>query len=221
MPFKTRPILRNRDRIRRRAPHSLREFSRAFPIDFNLLADGPARRITEIVSKRMPSMNAQEDGFCGLPVSVGAKPGDRPTARHEHVVRAMPRDCRRVRGREHAPFVVFKEFSAGDCAMMDFLQQLGFRRFSSPAMNTFDGRFSNMNSYTAALRSRYRQCVHKSLAKSRAAGLRYERLTDTTAILRLYDSSLHQRYEAVALSSTHRLELLPLAFFHNPGAALA
>ena len=77
--------------------------------------------------------------------------------------------------REHAPYIVFKEFPAGDRPTMDFLQQLGYRRFSSPAMNTFGRRFSDIDSYIAALRSRYRQCVRKSLAKSRAAGLRYER----------------------------------------------
>ncbi len=44
--------------------------------------------------------------------------------------------------REHAPYIVFKEFPAGDCPKMDFLQQLGYRRFSSPAMNTFGRRFA-------------------------------------------------------------------------------
>ena len=82
-------------------------------------------------------------------------------------------------------------------------------------MNTFSGQFSDLDAYIAALRSRYRQCVRKSLAKSLAAGLRYERLTETSAILRLYGPSLHRLYEAVALSSAHRLELLPISFFHG------
>ena len=98
---------------------------------------------------------------------------------------------------------------------MDFLHQLGYRRFSSPAINTFGRRFSDMDSYVSALRSRYRQCVRKSLSKSLAANLRYERLTDTGAILRRYTPSLHELYEAVALSSAHRLELLPVSFFHS------
>jgi hypothetical protein len=82
-------------------------------------------------------------------------------------------------------------------------------------MNTFYRRFADIDAYVDALRSRYRQCVRKSLDKSRAADLRYERLTDTGAILGLYSPSLHRLYEAVALSSTHRLELLPLSFFHS------
>jgi hypothetical protein len=117
--------------------------------------------------------------------------------------------------RERAPFIVFKEFPAEDCPTLDFLQELGYRRFSSPAMNIFGRRFSDMDAYVGALRSRYRQCVRKSLARSVAAGLRYERLTDTSEILCLYGPSLHRLYEAVALSSAHRLELLPVGFFHS------
>ena len=154
--------------------------------------------------------------FCGLPVSVGAKHlAIAPGARHEDVLRTLHEIAVSLARREHAPYIVFKEFPAGDCPKMDFLQQLGYRRFSSPAMNTFGRRFADIDAYVDALRSRYRQCVRKSLDKSRAADLRYERLTDTGAILRLYSPSLHRLYEAVALSSTHRLELLPLSFFHS------
>ena len=117
--------------------------------------------------------------------------------------------------RERASYIVFKEFPPEDCPQMDFLQQLGYRRFMSPGMNTFGRPFADINAYIDAIRSRYRQCVRKSQEKSRAAGLRYERLTDTDAILRLYDPSLHRLYEAVALSSEHRLELLPASFFHG------
>jgi predicted N-acyltransferase len=188
----------------------------AFPIDFTLLADGLARRITDIISKPLPSLMRRTIVFCGLPVSVGARHlAIAPGARHEEALRALHEIAVSFARRERAPYVVFKEFSASDRPTMDFLQEVGYRRFSSPAMNTFGHRFSDMESYTAALRSRYRQCVRKSLAKSRAAGLRYERLTDTGAILSLYRPALHRLYEAVALSSAHRLELLPLPFFHG------
>jgi predicted N-acyltransferase len=188
----------------------------AFPIDFNLLADGFERRITEFVGKVLPSLMHKTIVFCGLPVSVGARHlAIAPGARHEDVLRAMNEIAVSFARRERAPYVVFKEFAASDCPTMDILQQLGYRRFSSPAMNTFDRRFPDMDSYTAALRSRYRQCVRKSVEKSRAAGLRYERLTDPGAIFGLYGPSLHRLYEAVALSSAHRLELLPLTFFRS------
>ena len=82
-------------------------------------------------------------------------------------------------------------------------------------MNTFGRRFADMDSYIAALRSRYRQCVRKSLDKSRPPPTCDQRLTDTSAILRLYSPSLHRLYEAVALASTHRLELLPHSFFQG------
>jgi predicted N-acyltransferase len=154
--------------------------------------------------------------FCGLPVSVGAKHlAIVPGAPNEDVVRAMHEIAFSFARYEHAPFVVFKEFTAEDSQTMDFLRELGYRRYSSPAMNLLDRQFSDMNSYITALRSRYRQCVRKSLAKSLAAGLRFERLTDTGAILELYSPSLHRLYEAVAQSSRHRLELLPISFFQS------
>jgi predicted N-acyltransferase len=188
----------------------------AFPIDLNLLADGFARRITEVLSGRLPSLMRKKIVFCGLPVSVGAKHlAIAPDARHEHVLRTMHQIAVSLARSERAPYIVFKEFPPGDCAKLDFLQQLGYRRFSSPAMNAFDHRFVDIDSYVSALRSRYRHCVRKSLNKSRAADLRYERLTDTAEILRLYSPSLHRLYEAVALSSKHRLELLPVSFFHS------
>ncbi len=188
----------------------------AFPIDLNMLADGSARRITEILSKRVPSMMRKKVVFCGLPVSVGAKHlAIAPGARHEDVLRAMHEIAVSLARRERASFIVFKEFPPGDCPNLDFLQELGYRRFSSPAMNTFSRRFADINAYVDALRSRYRQCVRKSQEKSRTADLRYERVMDTDAILRLYGPSLHRLYEAVALSSTQRLELLPISFFHG------
>jgi predicted N-acyltransferase len=194
----------------------------AFPIDFNLLAEGFTRRVTEIISKPMPSLMHRTVVFCGLPVSVGARSlAIAPGARHEDVLRALHEIAVSVARRERAPYIVFKEFAADDRPMMDLLQQLGYRRFSSPAMNTFDRRFPDMESYTAALRSRYRRCVRRSLAKSRAGGLRYERLTDPGAILHLYTPALHRLYEVVTHSSEHRLELLPLEFFRGLARRLA
>jgi predicted N-acyltransferase len=188
----------------------------AFPIDLNLLAEGFARRITEILSRQAPSLMRRKVVFCGLPISVGAKHlAIAPDARYEHVLRTIHAAAVALGRREHANYIVFKEFPAEDCPQMDCLQQLGYRRFSSLAMNTFSRRFADMDSYIKSLRSRYRQCVRKSLEKARGANLRYERLTDTSAILGLYDAALHRLYEAVALSSEHRLELLPLSFFHG------
>ncbi len=172
--------------------------------------------MTEIISKPLPSLMRKTIVFCGLPVSVGARHlAIAPGARHQDVLRAMHEIAESFARREGAPYIVFKEFSSADRPTTDFLEELGYRRFSSPPMNVFDYRFPAIDSYIAALRSRYRQCVRRSLEKSRAAGLRYERLTDTAAILRLYGPALHRLYEAVALSSAHRLELLPLSFFHG------
>ncbi len=188
----------------------------SFSIDVNLLADGIARRVTGALGKLAPSLIKKKVIFCGLPVSVGAKHlAIVPGARHEEVLRTMHDIAVSLAKRERASFIVFKEFEDADCDKLDRLLHLGYRRFSSPAMHRFSRRFADFSDYCGALRSRYRQCVRKSVNKGKSAGLRYERLTDTHAILRVYDESLHRLYEAVALSSTNRLELLPLTFFHS------
>ena len=68
----------------------------AFPVDINMLADGSARRITEILSKHVPSMMRKKVIFCGLPVSVGTKQlAIAPGARHEDALRSSMRSpCR-------------------------------------------------------------------------------------------------------------------------------
>jgi hypothetical protein len=187
----------------------------AFTVDLNVLSDGPTRRMTEILGRLVPSAIKKRVILCGLPVSVGAKHlAIAPGAPDAHILRALHQIATSFAKRERAQFILFKEFPEEDCPTMDLLRQFGYQRFASPPMNGFDRRFPSFDAYLAALRSRYRQCVRKSLNKSRAAALRYERLTDTDAILRLYTPSLHRLYEAVALSSDSRLELLPVSFFH-------
>ena len=93
----------------------------AFPIDFNLLADGSARRITEIISKPVPSLIRRTIVFCGLPVSVGARHlAIAPGARHQDVLRAMHEHAVSFARRERAPYIVFKEFSARERPAMDY-----------------------------------------------------------------------------------------------------
>ena len=108
----------------------------AFPIDINLLADGPARRITEIIRKPMPSMMRKTVVFCGLPVSVGTRqvaisrgPGIRTSCERSTSTPLRWLDA------EGAPTSFSRSF--GPRLRGDGLsQELGYRRFSSPAMNT-------------------------------------------------------------------------------------
>ena len=95
-----------------------------FPIDFNLLADGFARQITEIMSKQLPSIMRRKIVFCGLPVSVGAKHlAIAPETPHEDVLRTLHETAVSFATREHAPYIVFKEFPAEDCPTMRLLAE--------------------------------------------------------------------------------------------------
>ena len=163
--------------------------------------------------------------FCGLPVSVGAKHlAIAPffctmktfCAMHSTSV-PVPRLSRET---------LLHPFSKNSRLLIavstDFLVQLGYRRFSSLAINTMASRFTTRLIHRRPPKPVPAMCAASRTAKSLAAGLRYERITDTDTILRLYGPPLHRLYEAVALSSAHRLELLPISFFqsltrHLPG----
>jgi predicted N-acyltransferase len=195
----------------------------AFPVDLGALASPATRRFTTALGRLVPRLVRPTILFCGLPVSLAAKHlAVVPGIRHDQVLGVLHELLISVARREGAAYAVFKEFTDQDCTTMDFLTRLGYRRMPSPAMNLLDRRFPDFPAYYAALRSRHRQSVRRSVQKARAAGLRDCRLTDAGSILQLYTPELHRLYEAVALSSDTRLEILPLAFFqrlvtHLPG----
>ena len=187
-----------------------------FPIDLNMLAEGFARRITEILSKRVPSMMRKKVVFCGLPVSVGAKHlAIAPGARSEGILRSMHEIAVSLARRERAPLRRLQGV-CGQGSPEDWISWKSSgtsvsrhpRCTSSVAGSTVWTRTSppcGAGTVNVSA-SRWTSLVPPTL--------RYERITDTAAILRLYTPALHRYYEAVALSSTHRLELLPLSFFH-------
>ena len=81
----------------------------AFPIDVSLLADGSTRRITEIISKPVPSLLRRTIVFCGLPVSVGARHlAIAPGAPHQDVLRIMHEHAVSFAQRERAPLYRFQ-----------------------------------------------------------------------------------------------------------------
>ena len=97
------------------------------------LLTGSARRITEIISKPVPSLMRKTIVFCGLPVSVGARHlAIAPGARHQDVLRIMHEHAVSFARRERAPYIVFKEFSAADRPAMDYLQAARIPAFLIP-----------------------------------------------------------------------------------------
>jgi hypothetical protein len=82
--------------------------------------------------------------------SIHEKIGQRDADEWDEIVRASSAGVFMSHGfvaqREHAPYIVIKEFPTEDRPTMDFLQEIGCRRFSSPAMNTFSRRFSDIDS---------------------------------------------------------------------------
>ncbi len=73
--------------------------------------------------------------------------------------------------------------------------------------------FADFAEYSAALKAHYRTNIKRAKRKFAAAGCRFVRLTQLADIERAYTPEVHRLYEAVALNSETRLEILSHACF--------
>lgn len=81
-------------------------------------------------------------------------------------------------------------------------------------MNHFEPRHPDFSSYLADLRSHRRHDIRRSLRKGDHNKLVVTRLHDPEAIVNAYTREAHELYVAVVQRSAHRVELLPIQFFH-------
>ena len=104
----------------------------AFPIDFNLLADGSAANYRD--HQQASAVPDSQDDRLLWPPGLGRcqASGDRAGARHQDVLRAMHEHAVSFARRERAPYIVFKEFSARDRPAMDFLRATRLPAFLIP-----------------------------------------------------------------------------------------
>jgi predicted N-acyltransferase len=111
--------------------------------------------------------------------------------------------------------IVYKEFGNGDLEWTRPLLTLGYRRISTPPMHFFKPSFQDFDEYRAALKTRYRQQVNRSIRKLKAPGIRQEILTDSKEISRLYTAHVHDLYCQMAAKAEAKLEILPIEFFRQ------
>ena len=73
--------------------------------------------------------------------------------------------------------------------------------------------FASFEEYSAALKAHYRTNIKRAQRRFAAAGCRFVRLTNLPDIQRVYTPDVHSLYEAVAMNSETRLEVLSHSFF--------
>jgi hypothetical protein len=154
--------------------------------------------------------------FCSLPGSPGEKSVAliRTDDRRQviSVLDGIVNDLAKHAGMDA---IVYKEFGQNDLEWISSLLELGYRRVAIPPMHVFRHSFPNFLKYSAALKTRYRQQINRSLRKLKVAGIEQAVLVDPEKILRLYTPQVHDMYCQMVASSDVKLEVLPIEYFRQ------
>lgn len=114
-----------------------------------------------------------------------------------------------------ADVIAYKQFGKDDLSSVDRLQDLGYLRIPIHPMHFFSPSFQDFAHYCAALNTRYRKHIKRSMRKLESAGVNLSILTDSEEILRVYTSEVHALYYQMAARAEINAELLPIEFFHQ------
>jgi hypothetical protein len=154
--------------------------------------------------------------FCSLPGSPGEKSlAWTSGAESEPILSALNGVMHDLAIGTGMDAIVFKEFGEKDLAWMDRLLESGYRRVSVPPMHIFRHSFPDFASYCAALRTRYRQQINRSVRKLRNLDIEPSVVTDTMKVLELYTPEVHAMYCEMVARSDVKLELLPIEYFRQ------
>jgi len=154
--------------------------------------------------------------FCSLPGSPGEKSlALTPTKEAAKIISILDGAMRDLAKEIGSHLVVYKEFSEKDLPWMDSLLEAGYRRIPIPPMHTFNRSFSDFSQYCAALKTRYRQQINRSVRKLTNAGIRQSVITVPNEILQLYTPEVHDMYCQMVAKSDIKLEVLPIEYFHQ------
>ena len=82
-------------------------------------------------------------------------------------------------------------------------------------MHVFRHPFTDFAQYCAALKTRYRQQINRSVRKLKNAGIEQLVLTDAKKILELYTPEVHALYHQMVTKSDVKLEVLPIEYFRQ------
>jgi hypothetical protein len=187
-----------------------------FQVDLAIVAGPAVQRTMATLRRLMPSLLYMNVMFCGQPVSLGQKNLlFTPQASPEEVLAELDGLMFRLARQEKGRFIVYKEHSKQDMEDLQSLDRLGYRRVESLDMYIFEEPFQDFDHYLSNLSSHYRYDVRRSLRKLEGAGVEVVRWTDTDTILERYNEESHKLYLAVVGRSETKLEILPVAFFHD------
>ena len=185
-------------------------------IDLADLADPRLASIIRRLPRLLTRFRKLKLFICGLPGSPGEKSlALTSLSSSEDTLAVLDAVIRDLANETRSDAIVYKEFGNGDLEWTRPLLTLGYRRISTPPMHFFKPSFQDFDEYRAALKTRYRQQVNRSIRKLKAPGIRQEILTDPKEISRLYTAQVHDLYCQMAAKAEAKLEILPIDFFRQ------
>ena len=188
----------------------------AMTIDLADLADPRLAWIIRRTPRLLTRFRKLKLFICGLPGSPGEKSlALTSLSSSEDTLAVLDAVIRDLANETRSDAIVYKEFGNGDLEWTRPLLALGYRQIPTPPMHFFKPSFGDFDEYRAALKTRYRQQVNRSIRKLKAPGIRQEILTDSKEISRLYTAHVHDLYCQMAAKAEAKLEILPIEFFRQ------
>jgi hypothetical protein len=180
------------------------------------VADLASPRVASII-RRAPKVLSRfrflKGLFCGLPGSPGEK--SLALTSNPALLALLNEAISALAARTGTDVIVYKEFGEGDLASMDALLDLGYRRIPTQPMHFFKPAFPDFAHFCAALASRHRKTINRSLRKLEPAGVKVSVLTDPEQIVKAYVPEVHDLYYQMVGKAEVNMELLPIEFFHQ------
>jgi hypothetical protein len=188
----------------------------AMTIDVADLATPRLASIIRRVPKRVSMLRGLKALFCGLPGAPGENSlALRSTDTSPQMLEILDEAICDLAAREGMDIIVYKEFGNDDLAWLDPLLELGYRRIPTQPMQFFRPSFADFAQYCAALSSRYRSQITRSMRKLKPAGVELSILTDPDEILRVYTAEVHALHFQMVAKAEINIEVLPIEFFQQ------
>lgn len=172
--------------------------------------NGPLRRLTNSIKKRLPNIFSIKAVVCGVPIGEG-RIGS--AWQKDAVMRAILRKLEQAARKHKAAVIAFKDFSRIYTDLLCPLKRMGFARFDSLPTTILDIRFNNFEEYLKTLSGPNRYDLRRKFKKVDGHIKVDLEVADDPGEAVLQE--VYKLYLDIVDKHDMGFELLPIAFFRN------
>lgn len=172
--------------------------------------NGPLRRVTNAIKKRLPNIFSVKAVVCGMPIGEG-RIGT--MGQKEAVMETLLRKMKHVARKGRASVIAFKDFSPPYIHLLDPLQKKGFKKFDSLPTTLLEVKFRDFEEYMKTLSGANRYDLRRKFKKVDGRVKIDLKIADDLDESELKD--VYKLYLDIVDRHDMGFELLPAAFFRN------